>query len=436
MAAKASTWAVQVPPVASGSRRRLRRETCAESSSDSGSVEVVITSPMTKRRIHACAKAQQKKRRRVAHYSDPSEEHKQIKSDNEVEIIVDALRCYPVSTPPPIPASISVDTSSPPPSSPDINSLAGLPLTILPAPACTGIIVPPLALSHLQTSSSPPSDDSRTQQMQRQAIRQGFCCGGDGATTLDPGVQHGLDLDIDFSMGHTDTDADAVTDDGLVVPSPTPSTHLVHAPPSGRTYARLCNTRSRHCQPRSQRRHDASASGGEGWVEWRAQHGLGRTNASTDTGVDDTVDATRARPLVVVWNFRAMATATVPPSGLGKGKSKSRAGPVDGVVDSLESDRASSSTRVQRKRRRKPFPDEAEPEHRVENDDDHECDEADPRARAISAPVPRRSCQEMPADDIIVLVVGDDALPPLQAHDALTQDALYADRRFGRREVQ
>jgi hypothetical protein len=39
-----------------------------------------------------------------------------------------------------------------------------------------------------------------------------------------------------------------------------------------------------------------------------------------------------------------------PPSGLGKGKGKSRAAPVDSVVDSPESVGASPSTRVQRKR--------------------------------------------------------------------------------------
>jgi hypothetical protein len=105
---KASTSAkAQGPPVASGSTRRLRKETRAEISSDSGSVEVVMTSPTTKRpRTNARAKAAsnnhtpvsvprvsprrkgkrryifttlvtspRKKRRRVAHASDPSEEH-------------------------------------------------------------------------------------------------------------------------------------------------------------------------------------------------------------------------------------------------------------------------------------------------------------------------------------------------------------------------
>ena len=51
----------------------------------------------------------------------------------------------------------------------------------------------------------------------------------------------------------------------------------------------------------------------------------------------------------------------VPPSGMGKGKGKSRAVAMDGVVDFPESVGASSSSRVQRKRRRKPFPDDARP---------------------------------------------------------------------------
>jgi hypothetical protein len=80
----------------------------------------------------------------------------------------------------------------------------------------------------------------------------------------------------------------------------------------------------------------------------------------------------------------------VPPSGMGKGKGKSRAVTLDGVVDSPESVGASSSTRVQRKRRRKSFPDEAEHDHRIkqddDSDDDHESDEDGSRAHAISAP--------------------------------------------------
>ena len=89
--------------------------------------------------------------------------------------------------------------------------------------------------------------------MQRQAIRQGFCCeepatgahghlanplvaaespslvdSGVGAITSDPSpsLQHSnMGLDLDVSMAFTDSDADAegVTDDEVVIPSPTPS---------------------------------------------------------------------------------------------------------------------------------------------------------------------------------------------------------------------
>ena len=65
---------------------------------------------------------------------------------------------------------------------------------------------------------------------------------------------------------------------------------------------------------------------------------------------------------------------------------------MDGVVDSPESVGASSSTRVQQKRRRKPFPDEVETKYRIKHgndgDDEHEIDKADSRTRAISAPAP------------------------------------------------
>ena len=65
---------------------------------------------------------------------------------------------------------------------------------------------------------------------------------------------------------------------------------------------------------------------------------------------------TRARLLVVMRiSPRAMEEDYMPPSGTGKGKGKSRAVVMYGVGDSPESIGASSSTRVQRKRRRKGF---------------------------------------------------------------------------------
>ena len=110
--------------------------------------------------------------------------------------------------------------------------------------------------------------------MQRQAIRQGFCyeepatgahgllanppaaaeptsladSGASATTSDDPGPsssmqQHSdIDLDLDLSMGLADSDADAegVTDDEVVVPSPTPSiprpllrSSSTHDPPDG-----------------------------------------------------------------------------------------------------------------------------------------------------------------------------------------------------------
>ena len=58
VAATASTSAqAQGPPVATGSTRRLRRNTRAESLSDSGSVEVVITSPTKRPRKYARERA-------------------------------------------------------------------------------------------------------------------------------------------------------------------------------------------------------------------------------------------------------------------------------------------------------------------------------------------------------------------------------------------
>ena len=522
----------QGPPVVTGSTRRLRRNTRAESLSDGDSVEVIITSPTKRPRKHAREQAvsnshtpvtprvlprkgkrrqvctpttsPRKQCRRVAPPRDPAEADD---SDDEVEIVVDmpqrppkakpqakhkyrrSSQQQPASTPPPaISTSISVHASSPasspPPSSPDVNSLDFLPLTILPAPTRTGIVVPPRALSHLPTSSTPPSDDSRMQQMQRQAIRQGFCCeepatgahgllanplaaaepssladSGVSATTSDPSpsLQHSdMDLNLDVSMAFMDSDADAegVTDDEVVVPSPTPSaphpllrSSGTHEHPDGPMLGFVvperadANTSLDHARESPDRGLDLdltsltllgpSVSGGEGWVGWPTQRDLGGTSVSPDTGVgeyagDRTIDpsvlgggggispskvdgyssspagrrADLSRAIEedyrmddeeeedVMGLFAANGSDDdfVPPSGMGKGKGKSRAVPMDSVVDSpADTVGASSSTRVQRKRCRKPFPDEAETEYRNKHDDN---DGADSRTRAISAPAP------------------------------------------------
>ena len=216
----------------------------------------------------------------------------------------------------------------------------------------TEILVPPRTLSHLQTSTT-PSDDSKTQQMQGPAIRQGFCCEGPATgahvllanppaaaelTTLlmdsgacatksdDPGpsLQHSdMDLDLDVFMGLTDSDADAegVTDDEVVVPSPTPSASHSFLRSSGTQdhpdgsmlgfeapehdadpdaglslgHARASSDRHFGFVLTSLTSLNSSVSGGEVWVDWPAQHGLNGTSVSPDTGVgeyagDGTID--------------------------------------------------------------------------------------------------------------------------------------------------
>ncbi|KAH8999806.1 hypothetical protein EDB86DRAFT_610965 [Lactarius hatsudake] len=144
-----------------------------------------------------------------------ADEHEQDDSDDsEIEIIVDAprgLRRLPranpqsqppsrpqdshkprrsaqrhrASTPPAVLTFISVHTSRPestlppqeqssPLTPPDVNSLAGLPVTILPEHARPEIAIPPWALSHLHSSSDHPEPVRKMQEMQQHAIRQGI----------------------------------------------------------------------------------------------------------------------------------------------------------------------------------------------------------------------------------------------------------------------
>ena len=203
--------------------------------------------------------------------------------------------------------------------------------------------------------------------MQGPAIRQGFCCEGPATgahvllanppaaaelTTLlmdsgacatksdDPGpsLQHSdMDLDLDVFMGLTDSDADAkgVTDDEVVVPSPTPS--------ASHSFLRSSGTQDHpdgsmlgfeapehdtdpdaglslgHARASSDQHFDfvltsltslnASVSCGEVLVDWSAQHGLNGTSVSPYTGVgeyvgDGTID------LSVLWAASASARLT------------------------------------------------------------------------------------------------------------------------------
>ncbi len=399
------------PPLTSGSTRRLAKETRAETLSDSASVEVVIPSSTKRPHMHARAQAvsnrnkdrlpmsprtsprgkgkkrhphtptsPRRKRQRVA------DEHEQDDSDDEIEIVVDApreLRRVPKpklhsqpsgrhkprragqqhreSTPPPI---ISVHTStpssSPPPQQPsspvtppDVNSLAGLPLTILPAPARTEIVIPPRALSHLHASPDPPDPgaerETKVQQMQQHAIRQGFCYEGAAvgahgllatfpaaaghtpptdsgacattttiptATEPEPGPQHAsldlhLDFDVSMDLGDAptcvDADAHVAVDDVVPLHPSHPLLRIAgtHDHPDGPMLGFVIPEHDSagidagagmdlgraHTSP--ERDFDLSSlnagggGGSEGWIDWRAGHVLGSTSASTDTGVGE-----------------------------------------------------------------------------------------------------------------------------------------------------
>ena len=163
--------------MANDSTRRLQTETCAESSSESGNMEVVITSPTKHPRTHVRARRQSRtgpetprislcrkgktmpyitpttsprqKRRRVVQRHLPAESDD---NDDKSEVVVDTPQRAPKAKPQPQPgsplfqpaaarqpaisASISVHTfsSSPPPSPPHVISVTGLPLPSLPAP--------------------------------------------------------------------------------------------------------------------------------------------------------------------------------------------------------------------------------------------------------------------------------------------------------------
>ncbi|KAI0249446.1 hypothetical protein BJV78DRAFT_695808 [Lactifluus subvellereus] len=165
----------------------------------------------------------QKKRQRTAPRGGDSDQH-ETEDDDEIEIIVDAprqlrratrgkphdehhlpqpspksprdTRRHRTSAPSPMPISIStLSSSSPPPSlppqsapatPPNVNTLAGLPLTILP-PTPAEIVIPSRALSHLHAPPGPPdpgigakagggegTSDAETQTTTQDGPLQGF----------------------------------------------------------------------------------------------------------------------------------------------------------------------------------------------------------------------------------------------------------------------
>ena len=384
------------PAVASSSTRQPAKEIRAETLSDSASVELLVSSSKKKRaRRNAAANRthnlspvlprvspRRKGKRRLVQTPTTSPRRKRRRvvdkpqredSDDEVEIVVDApqqphpqpkpksrrtSQRHRASTPSPVNTSISVHTSppsTPPPPSqqpsspttPSVNSLAGLPLTILPAPSRTAIAIPPRALSHLQasSSSSPDGSDSQTQQMQRQAIRQGFCyegteTGADGLLATSPAAAEQPVLggvcantststtstasdsslpDLDFPMDlvdeRADVDADArgANDTDVVVPPPTPPPPTPPAPnpllrrsgsqdhPYGPMFGSVIPEHDdadadADTSPERDLHFDLSSlspcpsPGSEAWAEWRAEV-LGGTDASAgEYAGDGTID--------------------------------------------------------------------------------------------------------------------------------------------------
>jgi hypothetical protein len=201
--------AVILPPLPA---KRPRPPLRARVTSDADDTNTIPSRRRNEKRQPQTPKSpQRKKRRRLARRGDGDDVDEQEGEEEEEEIeIVNrasrelprrALRTRPLSfskaersivgrtskqrrASTPSPAPISARTSlpspspSPPPESPtvsppDTNSFAGLPLTILPAPAATDIVIPPRALSHLQASSGPP--DPKFGMRHRESV-QGFHC--------------------------------------------------------------------------------------------------------------------------------------------------------------------------------------------------------------------------------------------------------------------
>jgi len=205
----ASVKVVLPPPPSKRSRPPLR--TRVTSDADDNSMPSSRRRDQ-KRQPQMPTSPQKKKRRRLARRGDDDDEHEAEEEGIEIngasrELPRRALRTKPhsfskaavadrsdpsqsmlshtskqrrASTPSPAPISIRTSSPSPSPSPPplsptaslpDTNSLAGLPLTILPAPAAADIVIPQRALNHLHASPGPPGPIFETR---RQESAQGF----------------------------------------------------------------------------------------------------------------------------------------------------------------------------------------------------------------------------------------------------------------------
>jgi hypothetical protein len=220
--------------VEKGRTHRLRRSAHAEVSSDGSANVEVILPPHTrvtsdaedsnaissrrrneKRLPQTPTNPQKKKRRRLAGRGDGDEvDEQEGGEEGEEEIEIEIVDCAsrelprraskakpqyyskaeraerstreqrrtsmpsptPTSTPTSLPSpSPSLPPESPTASPPDTNSLAGLPLTILPAPSATDIVIPARALNHLHAPPSPLDPKSKFETRHQESV-QGFHC--------------------------------------------------------------------------------------------------------------------------------------------------------------------------------------------------------------------------------------------------------------------
>jgi hypothetical protein len=203
---------VILPPLPAKRSRPSLRTRVTLDTDDNNTISSRLRSE--KRQPQTPTSSQKKKRRRLARRGDgdDADEH-EGEEEEEIEIVHRASRELPrrasrtkpprslskaersdpsqsklrrnskqrrASTPSKAPISIRTSLASPSPSPPpesptasppNTNTLAGLPLTILPAPAATDIVIPPRALNHLHASSGPPDLETRPQES-----LQGFHC--------------------------------------------------------------------------------------------------------------------------------------------------------------------------------------------------------------------------------------------------------------------
>ncbi|KAH9019912.1 hypothetical protein EDB83DRAFT_119655 [Lactarius deliciosus] len=365
--------------------RRSAKETRAEASHGSASVEVVIPLPTKRDRAQAMSPRRKGKRHLHTSTSSPRRQRRRVvdeqdEDDSEIEILVDPPRkqwrlpkaqpqSHPPSRPqprrkprrstqqhrtstPPIHTSISIHTSTPestpplqehssPITPPDVNTLASLPLTILPEPARPEIAIPPRALSRLHSSPDPPDPARKLQETQQYAIRQGFFYEGaavgphgllatspaaepspvsdsgacaittNSASATDPDnlqdASLDLDLDLDISMDLEAGPADAHgVEDDVVPPHPLPQllrtagAHdhpdgpmlgfvipehdgVDHSPGAGMDVGRALTSSSQGLN------YDLTSPnrGGEGSIDWRAGNVFGGAGASPHTGAGE-----------------------------------------------------------------------------------------------------------------------------------------------------